>query len=76
MFVMILGINEISINNNKAYEYSLVYSDKNYGKDFYCNVVWIETTNNIYILNFEVVNDNIDKYKDIFNNIKNSFVES
>lgn len=69
------GIYESTINNYKAFEYNLVYSDANYGKDFYCYVVWIETSNYIYIINFEVVNDNISKYKDIFTNIKNSFVE-
>lgn len=69
------GIQEITINNYKACEYSFIYFDKNYGKDFYCNTVWIETSNYIYILNFEVINDNIDDYKEIFTNIKNSFVE-
>lgn len=69
------GIIQTTINNYKACEYNLVYYDKEYGKDFYCNVVWLETENNIYVFNFEVVNDNADKYKDIFTNIKNSFVE-
>lgn len=69
------GIIQTTINNYKACEYSLVYYDKEYGKDFYCNVVWVETDNNIYVFNFEVVNDNANKYKDIFINIKNSFVE-
>ncbi len=71
----ILGITKTKINGNNAYEYSLVYFDKNYNKDFYCHVVWVETSNYIYVLNFEVVNDNADRYKDIFINIKNSFVE-
>lgn len=69
------GIIQTTINNYKACEYSLVYYDKEFGKDFYCNVVWFETENNIYVFNFEVVNDNSNKYKDIFINIKNSFVE-
>lgn len=69
------GIIQTTVNNYKACEYSLVYYDKEYGKDFYCNVVWLETENNIYVINFEVVNDNANKYKDIFINIKNSFVE-
>lgn len=69
------GIVESRINNYKACEYSLVYYDKEYGKDFYCNVVWIETQNYIYVFNFEVINDNANKYKEIFINIKNSFVE-
>lgn len=69
------GIYESTINDYKAFEYNLVYFDTSYGKDFYCHVVWIETSNYIYILNFEVVNDNSNEYKDIFTNIKNSFVE-
>lgn len=69
------GIYESTINNYKAFEYSLIYFDTSYGKDFYCNVIWIETSNYLYILNCEVVNNNSDKYKDIFTDIKNSFVE-
>lgn len=69
------GVIQTTINNYKACEYSLVYYDKEYAKDFYCNVVWFETQNYIYVFNFEVINNNADKYKDIFINIKNSFVE-
>lgn len=69
------GIIETSIKDFKAYEYSFVYYDKSYGKDFYCNTVWIETNSNLYILNFEVINDNAEKYKDIFNKMKISFTE-
>lgn len=69
------GIVQTTINNYKACEYSLVYYDKEYGKDFYCNVMWLETDNNIYVFNFEVVNNNANKYKEVFTNIKNSFVE-
>lgn len=69
------GIHETKVNGNKAFEYSLVYYDANYKKDFYCHVVWIETKNNIYVFNFEVKNENAEKYRDIFNDIKNSFKE-
>ena len=69
------GVQLMTINNYRACEYSFIYFDSTYGKDFYCNTVWIETSNYIYILNFEVVNENINEYKDIFTNIKNSFVE-
>lgn len=68
------GILETTVDNNKAYEYNLVYSDTKFNKDFYCHVVWIETEDNIYVLNFEVSEKNMDKYKEIFNNIKNSFI--
>lgn len=37
------GIKETKVNGNKAYEYSLIYYDKEYDKDFFCHVVWIET---------------------------------
>lgn len=69
------GIVQTKVHDYTAYEYSFVYSDSSYGKDFYNTVIWIETEKNLYILNFEVINDNIEKYKDIFLNIKNSFVE-
>ncbi|MBO5479154.1 MAG: hypothetical protein J6A04_05615 [Clostridia bacterium] len=69
------GIIPFTIGNYKSYEYKFVHSDSSYGKDFYSNVVWIETDTNLYVLNFEVVTDNMEKYQDIFLNIKNSFVE-
>lgn len=69
------GIVPFTIGNYQSYEYQFIYSDASYGKDFYSNVVWIETDTNLYVLNFEVVNENVEKYQDIFLNIKNSFVE-
>lgn len=69
------GILETNVNGNNAFEYNLFYFDKQYNKDFYCHVVWIETKNSIYFFNFEVEQENADKYKDIFINIKNSFTE-
>lgn len=69
------GIVATSIQDFKAYEYRFVYNDGSYGKDFYCHVIWIETDSNLYILNFEVVDKNKEKFQDIFNNIKNSFNE-
>lgn len=69
------GIIQTNVNGYTAYEYNFVYYDSSYGKDFYNNILWIETEKNLYILNFEVVNDHLEKYKDIFVNIKNSFVE-
>lgn len=69
------NINLINIKDYKAYDYNFRYFDSSYGKDFYSNVVWIETPNNLYVLNFEVISDNSDKYIDIFTTIKNSFVE-
>jgi hypothetical protein len=69
------GIVSSNIPNYTSYEYSFIYSDTSYGKDFYSYVVWIETDNNLYVLNFEVIRDNMDAFKDVFYKIKNSFVE-
>lgn len=69
------GIVSLDIPNYKAYEYHFIYYDDSYGKDFYSNVIWIETDKNLYVLNFEIVNDNLSQYQDTFLNIKNSFVE-
>ena len=69
------GIIQTNINGYTAYEYSFVYYDSGYGKDFYNNILWIETEKNLYVLNFEVIDDNVEKYKDIFLNIRNSFLE-
>ncbi len=69
------GILPFSLENNPAYEYHFVYTDTSYGKEFYCNVLWVETKNNFYILNLEVVTENQEKFQDIFHHIKTSFVE-
>lgn len=69
------GVVPFTIGNYKSYEYKFVYNDGSYGKDFYSNVVWIETEKNLYVLNFEAVNEMKEKYQDIFLNIKNSFME-
>lgn len=69
------GIISTPIKDYKAYEYHFIYNDNSYGKDFYCQVVWIETDTNLYILNFEVIDKNKERFQDIFNNIKNSFNE-
>lgn len=69
------GIIKTTIKDYTAYEYHFIYTDSSYGKDFYSNVVWIETDKNLYILNFEVASDHAEKYQDIFGNIKNSFTE-
>lgn len=68
-------VNKIEIKDYNAYEYNFKYTDSEYGKDFYSKVVWIEGKEDIHILNFHVINDNIDKYDSIFNDIINSFNE-
>jgi hypothetical protein len=67
------GIVSSDIPNYTSYEYSFIYSDTSYGKDFYSYVVWIETDNNLYVLNFEVVKENMDLFKDIFSRNKKFF---
>lgn len=69
------GIIKSNLKDYTSYEYSFIHYDSSYKKDFYSNVIWIETDKNLYIFNFEVVTSNIEKYKNTFLNIKNSFVE-
>ena len=69
------GLIPFNLSTYKGYEYHYIYSDNSYGKDFYCNVVWIETDKNLYVLNMEVLQDSTEKYQDIFSTIKNSFIE-
>lgn len=69
------GLVSFDVHNYKGYEYSFIYTDNSYGKDFYCNIMWIETDKNLYVLNFEVIKDRMEYFKDIFINIRNSFVE-
>lgn len=69
------GIQELTLNNYKTYEYTLTYYDSSYGKDFYADVVWIETDQYLYILNFEVISTNQKEYEEIFLKMKHSFME-
>ena len=67
---------EITINNYKSFKYSYIYSDSEYGKDLYSEVIWIETDTKIYILDLEVITKNMNKYKSIFEEIEMSFNEN
>ena len=71
--VEIANTHEVTINNCSGYEYTMSYLDKEYGKEFYCNVLWLQTENHIFTLNFEVLNENAEQFKPIFEQIKNSF---
>lgn len=71
----ISNIEKIDFKDNTAYEYHFIHYDASYGKDFYSYVLWIETEKNLYVLNFEVITQNLEKYQDVLLNIKNSFVE-
>ena len=69
----ITNIQEITIDNCSGYEYSVAYLDDSYGKEFYCNVVWLQTDSHIFILNFEVAKENLENTKPILDDIKASF---
>lgn len=69
----IKAIHEFKVNNYFGYEYSVSYLDNENGKEFYCNVVWIQTDNYIFILNFEVPTEKSEEFKSTFEEIKNSF---
>lgn len=58
-----------------CYEYSFKYLDTECNEDFYCNVVWYEIQDSFYILNFEVPSSTCEEFKEIFYNIKQSFVK-
>ena len=74
-FNNILDVQKILISNYTSYKYAYTYSDVDYGKDLYAEIVWIETDSKIYILDLEVISKNMEKYKTIFNEIENSFIE-
>lgn len=69
------GITQANVKDYTSYEYNLLYYDALYEKDFYSHVIWIETEHTIYILNFEIVAEHADSYKEIFIQMKNSFIE-
>lgn len=58
-----------------CYEYSFKYLDTACNEDFYCNVIWYETSDSFYILNFEVPSSTCEEFKAIFDEMKQSFVK-
>lgn len=67
---------KIDVPNCEAYKYTFTYYDSSLGTDLHSNVVWIKTDKHIYILDFEVVLENKDKYEPIFDQITTSFKEN
>lgn len=67
---------KMDVPNCEAYKYTFTYYDSSLEADLYSNVVWIKTDKHIYILDFEVILENKDKYSTIFDDITNSFVEN
>lgn len=66
---------KLELKNCDAYKYSYTYFDAEYNDNFYAEVVWITTDKNIYALDLQVVTNNQEKYKPLFNDIINSFEE-
>ncbi len=67
---------KIDVPNCEAYKYTFTYYDSSLETDLYSNVVWIQTEKNTYILDFEVILENKDKYTTIFDDIATSFKEN
>ena len=67
---------KIDVPNCEAYKYTFTYYDSSLETDLYSNVVWIQTEKNTYILDFEVILENKDKYTTIFHDIATSFKEN
>ncbi|HJJ12049.1 MAG TPA: hypothetical protein OIM48_01905 [Clostridiaceae bacterium] len=72
----ISNVTKMNIPDCEAYKYTFTYHDSNLESDLYSNVVWIKTSKHIYILDFEVILKNKDKYVTVFDNITNSFKEN
>lgn len=67
---------KIDVPNCAAYKYTFTYYDSSLETDLHSNVVWIKTDKHIYILDFEVILENKDKYEPIFDQITTSFKEN
>lgn len=72
----ISDITQMNIPNCEAYKYTFTYHDSSLDSDLYSNVVWIKTDKHIYILDFEVISSNKDKYVTVFDDMANSFKEN
>ncbi|CDE10984.1 unknown [Clostridium sp. CAG:354] len=67
---------KMDVPNCEAYKYTFTYYDSSLETDLYSNVVWIQTEKNTYILDFEVILENKDKYTTNFDDIATSFKEN
>lgn len=67
---------KMDVPNCEAYKYTFTYYDSSLKTDLHSNVVWIKTDKHIYILDFEVILENKDKYEPIFDQITTSFKEN
>ena len=67
---------KMDVPNCEAYKYTFTYYDTSLETDILSNVVWIKTDKHIYILDFEVILENKDKYEPIFDQITTSFKEN
>ena len=67
---------KMDVPNCEAYKYTFTYYDSSLETDLYSNIVWIQTKKNTYILDFEVILENKDKYTTIFDDIATSFKEN
>lgn len=67
---------KIDVPNCEAYKYTFTYYDSSLETDLHSNVVWIKTDKHIYILDFEVISENKEKYESIFDQIITSFKEN
>lgn len=67
---------KMDVPNCEAYKYTFTYYDSSLETDLHANVVWIKTDKHIYILDFEVILENKDKYEPIFDQITTSFKEN
>ena len=67
---------KMDVPNCEAYKYTFTYYDSSLETELYSNVVWIQTEKNTYILDFEVILENKDKYTTIFDDIATSFKEN
>lgn len=60
------------IDGLNTYTYNYTYFDNDYNKDLYTEVYWVIGDSKIYIFDFEVISENADYSKPIFNYAINS----
>lgn len=65
-------VKNTTIDGLNAYTYNYTYFDKDYNKDLYTEVYWVIGENQIYIFDFEVISENTDYSKPIFDYAINS----
>lgn len=66
-------LSKIDIQDYTAYTYHYTYTDGQFNKDYYSQIVWIQAGETVYLMNIEVNTEQLSTYQTTIENIITSF---